>query len=255
MNDLHEIGGVPVLLRRLLDADLLHGDALTVTGRTLAEELEHLEETGRLPPDEAVDEDWLYTVDDPKQAEGAIKILTGNLAPNGSVLKVTGGDAFHHEGPARVFESEESAMAYVQEGDIESGDVIVIRNEGPRGGPGMREMLGVTAAVVGQGHEDDVALLTDGRFSGATRGPMVGHVAPEAYVGGPIAALEDGDTVTVDIPDRTLAVDCDDAELDRRLEERNDPDPPYDIGVLAKYTRDFGSAANGAVTNPGVQWD
>ena len=255
MNDLHEVGGVPVVLRRLLDADLLHGDALTVTGRTLTAELEHLEETGRLPPDGEIDEDWLYTVENPKQAEGAIKILTGNLAPNGSVLKVTGDDAFHHEGPARVFESEESAMAYVQEGDIESGDVIVIRNEGPRGGPGMREMLGVTAAVVGQGHEDDVALLTDGRFSGATRGPMVGHVAPEAYVGGPIAALENGDTVTVDIPDRTLAVDCSETELERRLEERDDPDPPYDAGVLAKYTRDFGSAANGAVTNPGVQWE
>ena len=146
-------------------------------------------------------------------------------------------------------------MAYVQEGQIESGDVIVIRNEGPRGGPGMREMLGVTAAVVGAGHEDDVALLTDGRFSGATRGPMIGHVAPEAYVGGPIGALEDGDVVTVDIPDRTLAVDLSDEEIERRLEERDDPEPPYDNGVLAKYNRDFGSAANGAVTNPGVQWD
>ena len=255
MNDLHEVGGVPVVLRRLLAGGLLHGDALTVTGRTLAEELDHLEADGHLPPDEEIDEEWLYTVDDPKQEEGAIKILTGNLAPGGAVLKVTGEDSFHHEGPARVFESEEAAMTYVQEGGIESGDVIIIRNEGPRGGPGMREMLGVTAAVVGQGHEDDVALLTDGRFSGATRGPMVGHVAPEAYVGGPIAALEDGDTVTVDIPGRTLAVDCSDAELARRLDERDDPDPPYDSGVLAKYTRDFGSAANGAVTNPGVQWD
>jgi len=255
MNDLHEVGGVPVVLRRLLAGGLLHGDALTVTGRTLAEELDHLEADGHLPPDEEIDEEWLYTVDDPKQEEGAIKILTGNLAPGGAVLKVTGEDSFHHEGPARVFESEEAAMAYVQEGGIESGDVIIIRNEGPRGGPGMREMLGVTAAVVGQGHEDDVALLTDGRFSGATRGPMVGHVAPEAYVGGPIAALEDGDTVMVDIPGRTLAVDCSDAELARRLDERDDPDPPYDSGVLAKYTRDFGSAANGAVTNPGVQWD
>ena len=255
MSDLHEVGGVPVVLRRLLDADLLDGDALTVTGRTLAGELERLEETGQLPPDEEIDEDWLYTVEEPKQAEGAIKILTGNLAPDGAVLKVTGEDAFHHEGPVRVFESEESAMAYVQEGGIESGDVIAIRNEGPRGGPGMREMLGVTAAVVGQGHEDDVALLTDGRFSGATRGPMVGHVAPEAYVGGPIAALEDGDIVTVDIPNRTLAVDCSETELERRLDERDNPDPPYRAGVLAKYTRDFGSAANGAVTNPGVQWD
>jgi dihydroxy-acid dehydratase len=255
MNDLHELGGVPVVLRRLLGADLLHGDALTVTGRTIAEEIAHLEETGRLPPEEAVEADWLYTVDEPKQPEGAIKILTGNLAPHGGVLKVTGDDAFHHEGPARVFESEEAAMAYVQEGNLESGDTIVIRNEGPRGGPGMREMLGVTAAVVGQGHEDDVALLTDGRFSGATRGPMIGHVAPEAYVGGPIAAVEDGDTITVDIPERTLEVDLSEAELEERLDEREAPEPPYTNGVLAKYVRDFGSAANGAVTNPGVQWD
>jgi dihydroxy-acid dehydratase len=255
MNDLHEVGGVPVVVRRLLEADLLHGDALTVTGRTLAEEIDHLEAAGRLPDDEEIEADWLYTVDDPKQAEGAIKILTGNLAPLGGVLKVTGDDAFHHEGPARIFESEEAAMAYVQAGDIESGDVIVIRNEGPSGGPGMREMLGVTAAVVGQGHEDDVALLTDGRFSGATRGPMIGHVAPEAYVGGPIAALEDGDTVTVDIPDRTLEVDLDEAELEERLDALDEPDPPYTSGVLAKYVRDFGSAANGAVTNPGAQWE
>jgi dihydroxy-acid dehydratase len=253
MNDLHEVGGVPVVLRRLLAADLLHGDAETVTGRTIAEEIDHLETTGRLPPEERIDEEWLYTVDEPKQSEGAIKILTGNLAPDGAVLKVTGDDRFYHEGPARVFESEEAAMTYVQEGGIESGDVIVIRNEGPRGGPGMREMLGVTAAVVGQGHEDDVALLTDGRFSGATRGPMVGHVAPEAYVGGPIAALTDGDTVTVDIPDRTLAVDCSDAELERRLDERDPPAPPYEGGVLAKYVRDFGSAADGAVTNPALR--
>jgi dihydroxy-acid dehydratase len=255
MNDLHELGGVPVVVRRLLEADLLHGDALTVTGRTLAEEIDHLEATGRLPDDEEFEADWLYAVDDPKQAEGAIKILTGNLAPLGGVLKVTGDDTFHHEGPARIFESEETAMAYVQEGTIESGDVIVIRNEGPSGGPGMREMLGVTAAVVGQGHEDDVALLTDGRFSGATRGPMIGHVAPEAYVGGPIAALEDGDTVTIDIPDRTLEVDLDETELDERLDALDEPDPAYANGVLAKYVRDFGSAANGAVTNPGAQWE
>ncbi|MFC7072761.1 dihydroxy-acid dehydratase [Halovenus rubra] len=256
MNDLHEVGGVPVVLRRLLDADLIHGDALTVTGRTIAEEIAHLESEGRLPTDEEIDEEWLYTVDEPKQAEGAIKILSGNLAPDGSVLKVTGEDeTFHHEGPARVFESEEAAMAYVQEGHIESGDVIVIRNEGPCGGPGMREMLGVTAAVVGQGHEDDVALLTDGRFSGATRGPMIGHVAPEAYVGGPIAAVEDDDTVTVDIPNRKLSVDLTDAELEERLADCDAPDPAYEHGVLAKYVRDFGSAANGAVTNPGVMWD
>ncbi|AHF99763.1 dihydroxy-acid dehydratase [Halostagnicola larsenii XH-48] len=249
MSDLHEIGGVPVVIRRLLEAGLIHGDALTVTGRTLEEELETLD----LPDDEEIDADFLYSVDDPKEEEGAIKILSGNLAPDGAVLKVTGDDEFYHEGPARIFENEEDAMAYVQEGHIESGDVIVIRNEGPKAGPGMREMLGVTAAVVGAGHEDDVALITDGRFSGGTRGPMIGHVAPEAYVGGPIAFLEDGDTVTVDIPERDLEVDVDDAELEARREEWDQPEKPYDNGVLAKYTRDFGSAANGAVTNPGLR--
>ncbi|SFR55219.1 dihydroxy-acid dehydratase [Halogeometricum limi] len=249
MNDLHEQGGLPVVIRRLVDAGLFHGDAMTVTGRTVAEELDHLE----LPDDEDVSGDFIYTVDDPYQAEGAIKILTGNLAPDGAVLKVTGDDAFHHTGPARVFEGEEDAMRYVQEGHIESGDVICIRNEGPKGGPGMREMLGVTAAVVGQGHEDDVALLTDGRFSGATRGPMVGHVAPEAAVGGPIALLEDGDEVTVDIPERELSVDLSQDELDARKDEWEPRDPPYTSGVLAKYANDFGSAANGAVTNPGAK--
>ena len=252
MNDLFEIGGVPVVLRRLLAADLIHGDAMTVTGRTIAEELDHLEREGLLPDDEAVDADYFYTVDDPYQAEGAIKILTGNLAPDGGVLKVTGDDKFHHEGPARVFENEEDAMAYVQEGHIESGDVLVIRNEGPRGGPGMREMLGVTAAVVGAGHEDDVALLTDGRFSGATRGPMIGHVAPEAKAGGPIGLLEDGDTVTVDIPARELSVDLSEEELDSRREDWEPREPNYTSGVLGKYARDFGSAAKGAVTNPGL---
>ncbi len=255
MNDLHELGGVPVVLRRLYEAGLVHGDAMTVTGRTLAEELAHLEDTGRLPADEDLEADFLYTVEEPKQAEGAIKILEGNLAPDGAVLKVTGEDAFHHEGPARVFEDEETAMAYVQEGHLESGDVIVIRNEGPRGGPGMREMLGVTAAVVGAGHEDDVALITDGRFSGGTRGPMIGHVAPEAFVGGPIGLLEDGDVVTVDIPDRTLEVDLDEEELAARQSAWTQPDPPYAGGVLAKYCRDFDSAANGAVTNPRLTRD
>jgi dihydroxy-acid dehydratase len=256
MNDLHELGGVPVVLRRLHDAGLIHGDANTITGRTVAEELEHLEAEGDLPSREAVeasDADFLYPVEAPYQAEGAIRILRGNLAPDGSVLKVTGDDAFHHEGPARVFEGEEAAMAYVQEGEIESGDVIVIRNEGPRGGPGMREMLGITAAVVGAGHEDDVALLTDGRFSGATRGPMIGHVAPESYVGGPIGALEDGDVVTVDIRDRELSVDLSTAAIEQRLDARDDPDPAYTSGVLAKYGRDMDSAANGAVTNPAAK--
>ncbi|MFC6940226.1 dihydroxy-acid dehydratase [Salinirubellus sp. GCM10025818] len=248
MEDLHELGGVPVVIRRLLEGGYVHGDAMTVTGRTIAEELETLD----LPSDEEIEADFLYTVEEPLHEEGAIKILTGNLAPEGAVLKVTGDDNFHHEGPARVFENEEDAMAYVQEGEIESGDVIVIRNEGPQGGPGMREMLGVTAAVVGAGHEDDVAMITDGRFSGATRGPMVGHAAPEAFVGGPIAAVEDGDTVTIDIPEREISVDLSEGELEERLEDWEPPEPNYTSGVLAKYGMAFGSAANGAVTNPGL---
>ena len=251
MNDLHEVGGVPVVLNALYEADLLHGDALTVTGNTIGEELERLD----LPSIEDLDVDFLYTVDEPKDEQGAIRILTGNLAPGGSVLKVTGDDDLHHEGPVRVFEEEENAMKYVQEGHVESGDVIVIRNEGPQGGPGMREMLGVTSAVAGQGHAEDVALITDGRFSGATRGFSIGHVAPEAFAGGPIGLIEDGDVITIDIEDRTLEVDLSEDELAARREEWDQPDPNYETGVLAKFGRDFGSAENGAVTNPGITDD
>ncbi|WP_058996673.1 dihydroxy-acid dehydratase [Haloarcula sp. CBA1127] len=249
MNDLHEVGGVPVVLRALNDAGLLHGDALTVTGNTIAEELEQIDP----PTVEDLDVDYLNTVEDPIHERGAIRILSGNLAPDGAVIKITGEDHLHHEGPVRVFEQEEGAMEYVQEGHVESGDVICIRNEGPQGGPGMREMLGVTSAVAGQGHAEDVALFTDGRFSGATRGFSIGHVAPEAFVGGPIAALEDGDTITIDIDDHELSVDLTEDEMEQRLEDY-DPEPTYDSGVLAKYHNDFGSAANGAVTNPGAKW-
>ncbi|GGL51082.1 dihydroxy-acid dehydratase [Halocalculus aciditolerans] len=251
MKDLDSYGGVPVIIRRLLDGGYLHGDAMTVTGRTIAEELETLD----LPPDDQIDATFLRSVDDPFHEEGAIKVLSGNLAPDGAVLKVTGEDDFRHVGPARVFESEEDAMETVQNGGIASGDVIVIRNEGPQGGPGMREMLGVTAAVVGQGHEDDVAMVTDGRFSGATRGPMLGHAAPEAAAGGPIAAIEDGDVVTVDVPNRELSVDLSEEELDERMEDWEPADHGYDGGVLRKYGDLFGSAANGAVTNPAVKRD
>ena len=250
MNDLHEVGGVPVVLRELHEAGLLHGDALTVTGNTIAEELAAID-----PPAIAdLDVDYLYTTEDPIHERGAIRILAGNLAPDGAVIKIAGKDHLHHEGPVQVFDSEEPAMEYVQKGGVETGDVICIRNEGPRGGPGMREMLGVTSAVAGQGHAEDVALFTDGRFSGATRGFSIGHVAPEAYVGGPIAALEDGDTVTIDVDDLELSVDLSEAEIEARLAD-HEPEPAYENGVLAKYHRDFGSAANGAVTNPGVQWE
>ena len=250
MNDLFEIGGIPVVLKALLDADLLHGDAMTVTGETLAEGLDRIDP----PAIEDLDADFLYTVEDPKNEQGAIRILTGNLAPEGAVIKITGEDHLHHEGPVRIFDGEEGAMQYVQEGNVESGDVIGIRNEGPQGGPGMREMLGVTSAVAGQGHAEDVALFTDGRFSGATRGFSIGHVAPEAFAGGPIAALEDGDTITIDIDELELSVDLTDEEIEERLAD-HDPEPQYGSGILAKYHRDFGSAANGAVTNPGAKWD
>ena len=250
MNDLHEVGGVPVVLQALHDAGLLHGEAQTVTGNSLATELDRID-----PPSiEELDVPFLRPVSDPFHERGAIRILTGNLAPDGAVIKITGEDHLAHEGPVRVFESEEPAMEYVEDGKVESGDVICIRNEGPRGGPGMREMLGVTSAVAGQGHAADVALFTDGRFSGATRGFSIGHVAPEAYVGGPIAALEDGDIVRIDVDDLELSVDLTDAEIESRLAD-HDPEPTYENGVLAKYHRDFGSAANGAVTNPGVQWE
>jgi dihydroxy-acid dehydratase len=250
MNDLHEVGGVPVVLRELLDAGLLHGDALTVTGETMSEAL------GRYDPPAVsdLDADFLHTVTNPIHERGAIRVLTGNLAPGGAVIKITGEDHLHHEGPVRVFEEEKNAMEYVQEGQVESGDVICIRNEGPRGGPGMREMLGVTSAVAGQGHAEDVALFTDGRFSGATRGFSIGHVAPEAFVGGPIAALEDGDVVTIDIDDLELSVDLSDEEMAKRL-EGYEPEPNYTAGVLAKYGQMFDSAANGAVTDPGATGD
>ena len=250
MNDLHEVGGVPVVLRELLAADLLHGDALTVTGETMAEAIDRYD-----PPRVAdLDADFLHTVADPIHERGAIRILTGNLAPDGAVIKITGEDHLHHEGPVRVFEEEKNAMEYVQEGHVESGDVICIRNEGPRGGPGMREMLGVTSAVAGQGHAEDVALFTDGRFSGATRGFSIGHVAPEAFVGGPIAALEDGDVVTIDIDDLELSVDLNDEEMAERL-DGYEAEPNYTSGVLAKYGAMFDSAANGAVTDPGSKRD
>jgi dihydroxy-acid dehydratase len=248
MNDLHEVGGVPVVLRELLDADLLHGDALTVTGETMAEAVDRYDP----PRIDELDADFLHTVSDPIHERGAIRILTGNLAPEGAVIKITGEDHLHHEGPVRIFDDEENAMAYVQDGRVESGDVIGIRNEGPRGGPGMREMLGVTSAVAGQGHAEDVALFTDGRFSGATRGFSIGHVAPEAFVGGPIAALEDGDVVTIDIDDLELSVDLSDEEIEERL-AGYEADPNYTSGVLAKYGQLFDSAANGAVTDPGAK--
>jgi dihydroxy-acid dehydratase len=224
----------------MLEAGLLRGDCVTVTGRTLAEEASGAKET---PGQEVV-----RAKNNPLKPTGGLVILKGNLAPEGCVVKVAGHDTLNFRGPARVFDSEEAAFAAVEDGQIKSGDVVVIRYEGPRGGPGMREMLAVTAALVGAGLGDSVALLTDGRFSGATHGLMAGHVAPEAAMGGPIAAIRDGDTVLFDLPKRTLSVDINDAELQRRLASWKAPQPRYTHGVMAKYALLVSSSSLGAIT-------
>jgi dihydroxy-acid dehydratase len=238
--DLYEAGGVPVVLKRLKDAGLLHSDAITVTGRTIGEHADAARET----PGQLV----VRQLDDPIAPTGGLAILRGNLAPQGCVVKLAGHERRAHTGPARVFESEEDAMAAVTASAIVAGDVVVIRNEGPAGGPGMREMLAVTAALVGEGIGEDVALITDGRFSGATHGLMAGHVAPEAARGGPIAAVRDGDEVTIDVATRRLDVALSDEEIAARLADYRPPSREG-IGVaLAKYARLVGSAAEGAVT-------
>lgn len=239
MSDLHRAGGVPVVLRRLLDAGKIHGDALTVTGRTVAESLRGT--STRIPGD------IVRRVEDPISPTGGLAILRGNLAPEGAVVKTALVRHLAHEGPARVFDGEQEAFAAAQDREIRPGDVVVIRYEGPRGGPGMREMLAMTAALVGQGLGEEVALLTDGRFSGATRGLMVGHVSPEAWDGGPIALLRDGDVVEVDVSKRKLRVDLTKADLAKRMKAWRRPKPRYPRGALAKYAKLVGSAARGAV--------
>ncbi|HJV39552.1 MAG TPA: dihydroxy-acid dehydratase [Geothrix sp.] len=238
--DLYTAGGIRLVASRLLEGGLIHGAALTVTGRTLGEELAGAPET---PGQEVV-----RPFDRPLKPSGGLVILRGSLAPEGCVIKVAGHERLHHTGPARVFEHEEDAFAAVQAGRIDPGDVVVIRYEGPKGGPGMREMLGVTAALVGAGLGESVALLTDGRFSGATRGLMAGHVAPEAAVGGPIALVREGDTVVFDIPTRRLDLKVPEDELARRRAEWKAPAPRYRTGVFAKYAATVASAAEGAIT-------
>jgi dihydroxy-acid dehydratase len=238
--DLYEAGGVGVLAKRLDEAGVLHRDAITVTGKTIGEEADATQET---PAQQVV-----RPLDDPLKPTGGLVILRGNLAPEGCVVKVAGEERRKHTGPARVFGSEEECFAVVEQQGIKPGDVVVIRNEGPSGGPGMREMLQVTAALVGEGIGDQVALLTDGRFSGATHGLMAGHVAPEAARGGPIAAVQDGDEVTLDIDARRLDVDLSDEEIARRVEAYEAPEPRYRRGVMAKYAASVSSAAQGAVT-------
>ena len=239
--DLYEAGGVGVLAKRLDEAGVLHRDAITVTGKTIGEEADATQET---PAQQVV-----RPLDDPLKPTGGLVILRGNLAPEGCVVKVAGEERKKHTGPARVFGSEQECFAVVEQQGIKPGDVVVIRNEGPSGGPGMREMLQVTAALVGEGIGDQVALLTDGRFSGATHGLMAGHVAPEAIRGGPIAAVQDGDMITLDIDARRLDVDLPDEEIAKRVEAYEPPEPLYKRGVMAKYAAAVSSASEGAVTS------
>ena len=242
MNDVDRHGGIPVIMKAMLDEGLLHGDALTVTGKTLAENLRELD------PD-PIDGTVIHTLDNPIHATGGITILHGSLAPEGAVVKTAGFDAAVFEGPARVFERERAAMDALEAGAITAGDVVVIRYEGPKGGPGMREMLAVTAAIKGAGLGKDVLLLTDGRFSGGTTGLCIGHVAPEAVDAGPIGFVRDGDLIRVDIAARTLDLLVDEAELSSRRQGWEPLPPRYTRGVLAKYTRLVRSASEGATTN------
>jgi dihydroxy-acid dehydratase len=239
--DLYEAGGVGVLAKRLDEAGVLHREAITVTGRTIGEEADASQETSG--------QEVVRPLSDPLKPTGGLVILRGNLAPEGCVVKVAGEERKKHTGPARVFGSEEECFAVVEQQGIRPGDVVVIRNEGPSGGPGMREMLQVTAALVGEGIGDQVALLTDGRFSGATHGLMAGHVAPEAIRGGPIAAVQDGDEITIDIDARRLDIDLSDEEIARRVEAYDPPEPRYKRGVMAKYAASVSSASEGAVTS------
>lgn len=239
--DLYAAGGTALVAKRLLDAKLLHGEALTVTGRTLAQEAAAAKETSG--------QEVVRKTESPLKPTGGLVILKGNLAPEGCVIKVAGHNLQNFRGPARVYDNEEDAFAAIEKNQIKAGDVIVIRYEGPKGGPGMREMLAVTAALVGAGLGDSVALLTDGRFSGATHGLMAGHVAPEAARGGPIAAVADGDVIVFDIPKRTLGVELSAEEVQKRLANWKAPAPRFASGVMAKYALLVSSASVGAVTS------
>ena len=240
MYDLDRVGGVPLIMKKLLAKGLLNGDALTVTGKTIRQNIQDI----------VFDDSPQKVVRDPSNPispRGGLAVLRGNLAPEGAVTKIAASTILHHRGPARVFNSEEEAFAKVNKREVQPGDVVAIRYEGPKGGPGMREMLAVTAAIVGQGLGEKVALLTDGRFSGATRGMMVGHVSPEAQVGGPLAVLKDGDIVTVDAENGSLKVELSEGEITARLKDWKQPEPKYKRGVLFKYSKLVHSAAEGAV--------
>ncbi|MGH9628838.1 MAG: dihydroxy-acid dehydratase [Bryobacteraceae bacterium] len=239
--DVDNAGGIPVIAKRLVDGGYVDGSAMTITGRTFAQEAAEAKETAG--------QEVIHPLEKPIKKSGGLVILKGSLAPEGCVIKVTGIERKEQRGPARVFENEESAMQAVLQGGIKAGDVVVIRYEGPRGGPGMREMLGVTGAIVGAGLSESVALVTDGRFSGATRGFMVGHVAPEAATGGPIAAVREGDIIRIDIEKGTIDLEIKSGEVEKRLKVWKAPKPRYETGVFAKYVALVSSAAEGAITS------
>jgi dihydroxy-acid dehydratase len=242
MSELVAIGGIQPLMKRLLDAGLLHGDVLTVTGKTLAENLANVAD---YPPGQ----DIIMPFDRPIKKDSHLVILHGNLAPTGSVAKITGKEGLRFEGTARVYNREEEALAGILNGEVVAGDVIVIRYEGPKGGPGMREMLSPTSAIMGKGLGKDVALITDGRFSGGSHGFVVGHITPEAFDGGPIALIENGDAITIDAETREIRVALSDSVLAERRAHWQQPAPRYTRGVLAKYAKLVSSAAEGAVTD------
>ncbi|PZX00412.1 dihydroxy-acid dehydratase [Pseudomonas sp. 478] len=242
MSELVAIGGIQPLMKRMLAAGMLHGDALTVTGKTLAENLENV-------PDYPEGQDVILPFDQPIKKDSHLVVLRGNLSPTGAVAKITGKEGLRFEGSARVYHGEEGALAGILNGEVKAGDVIVIRYEGPKGGPGMREMLSPTSAVMGKGLGKDVALITDGRFSGGSHGFVVGHITPEAFDGGPIALIEDGDKITIDAETRQITVDVSDAELAERKTRWVRPDSKYKRGVLAKYAKTVSSASEGAVTD------
>jgi len=241
--DLHDVGGTPLVMKMLLKEGLLHGDCITVTGKTVAENL------AEVPDVPSSDQDVILPFDKPKYAEGHLAILKGNLAPDGCVAKTSGLKSTSITGPARVFESEEESMTAIMDDDIKDGDVLIIRYEGPKGGPGMREFLSPTSAIIGKGLGDKVGLITDGRFSGGTYGLVVGHVAPEAYVGGPIALVNEGDSITIDAEKNLIQVNVSDDVLAERRKSWKAPKPNYTTGVMSKYAKLVSSASTGAVTD------
>ena len=242
MSELIEIGGIAPLMKRLLAKGLLHGDCLTVNGNTVAQNLANVK-------DYPEDQDIIRPFDNPIKADSHLRILRGNIAPTGAVAKISGQEGTQFTGTARVFNSEEDSMSAILDGTVVAGDVVVIRYEGPKGGPGMREMLSPTSAIMGRGLGNDVALITDGRFSGGSHGFVVGHITPEAMVGGPIAIIENGDTITIDADNNEINLNISEADIQKRLSVWKAPEPNIKRGVLAKYAKTVGSASEGAITD------